>query len=259
MGADSCRTWYHVPLTSSYAARQYTMHIKILQFFLFVAQQHHYPILLMSFSSPGNANDAGLALDAETEPTSAGEEEEAPDNIETGSAVFDTLGVPTTIKHSRVTGTKKQSAYWQFYRVLKIPLQLNKRKDRNSSLLQTSTHLCILCLKCLMGKAGDISATAWKTTACRVLTSANAHHHVMKMHGDHPDVSVLLEKKLNYLTRHLRTYRPHNHRWALVVECIHKNVLLISGFKRRGSQRARRARPSPASPFRARRAHRSAH
>ena len=158
----------------------------------------------MSFSSPSNARDADQhALDAGAEPTSAGEEEEAPNNIETGSTVFDALGVPTTIKHSRVTGIKKQSAYWQFYRVLKIPLQLNKRKDRNSSLLQTSTHLCILCLKSLMGKAGDISETAWKTTACRVLTSANAHHHVMKRHSDHPDVSVLLEKKIKLFDKAL--------------------------------------------------------
>ena len=52
-----------------------------------------------------------------------------------------------------------------------------------------------LCLKLLSEKADTISPAAWKTTAaCRVQTSANAHHHLIERHQDHPLSGIIKDK-----------------------------------------------------------------
>jgi hypothetical protein len=144
------------------------------------------PILSMTLScNSGSSSDAPEQDSPQESEEMAAKEEEASD---ASSLVLDVLGVHTVIKHYPVPAIKK-SPYWRFYRVLKVPLT-HHGKNRNTS----STHLCILCLKSLMEKA-NTSPTAWKTAACRVQTSANAHHHLIKKHQDHRDISILIEKK----------------------------------------------------------------
>ena len=133
------------------------------------------PILSMTLSCNSDSSSDAAEQDSPQESEEMAAVEEEPSEVEARSLVLDVLGVPTVIKHYPVPATKK-SPYWRFYRVLKVPLT-HHGKNRNTP----STHLCILCLKCLMEKA-NTSPTAWKTAACRVQTAANAHHHLIKKH-----------------------------------------------------------------------------
>ena len=157
---------------------------------------HHMndPILsmMLSCNSSSSSNEATEDSPQEASAVLMTTVEEKNSEDEQSGLVTDALGVPTNVKHFPVPAIKK-SPYWRFFRVLKIPLRTH-RKSRTSSSVP-STHLCILCLKSLTEKADTISSTAWKTAACRVQTSANAHHHLTKRHQDHPDLSTLMEKK----------------------------------------------------------------